>query len=250
MYYSFDKLIKEIDLRMNTLHLYHLSDTFIGTNPVFQPMIPADTCDYEDSFTERICCCITIPGCFIAKEVSYSLENNKEKFYYLYEADVPVEHIYQPTINDVPDTWQNGEFWVLKPTQFKFVTKYRIRKHMDIDNSGYYSRYAATSNGYDEVVDRYSATPIYGDPNAFSYIAFDRVGYQKANSNQTIDICIPVLQSGNKVLPVDGDIRSAKEKAIDNACKLFYDGNVDTIKISKIKFQDKETFEENKGNYY
>lgn len=194
MYYSFDNQLKElIDFIMRTIHLFHISDSYIGTNPVLEPRVPEFACFNEDEHTPRICCSLTIPGCFIAKETSFQLlDNLSSQDYYLYSADVDLDSVYQPTNLDVPDSWQTGELWVVKPQEFKYVTTYRLRQHMDVSEKAFYSRYSCTACGYDEVVDRITASPIYGDMNAFSYIEFD--SYRYRNKNKDIDVKIPVLK--------------------------------------------------------
>lgn len=189
---------------MNTIHLYHLSDNFMGSSIELIPRIPESASLAEDNYTPRICCSITIPGCFLSKEVSYSLKSNNDYLeFYLYSADVPVENIYQPSIVDVPDTWSNGEFWVMKPQKFEYITKYRIRKQLELSDEYCYSRYACTAHAFDEVVDRYSAQPIYGDMNAFSYIEFD--AYRYKNKMRELDVKIPVLKQISSVKNISSE---------------------------------------------
>lgn len=181
---------------MKTIHLYHLSDNFMGSKIELVPRIPESGSFLEDSYTPRICTSITIPGCFISKEISYSLNDNIDSLvFYLYAADVPVENVYQPSIVDVPDTWANGEFWVVKPQRFEYITKYRIRKQLELSDDFCYSRYACTAHAFNEVADKYLATPIYGDINAFSYIEFDAFRYR--NKMKELNVNIPVLKDNN-----------------------------------------------------
>ena len=155
-------------------------DSFMAT-----PSVPEFTSEYEDSSTERICVCPYILGCIRALEIPESIIVDKDgldnKILHLYSASVNEQDLqlgfHQPSESEVPDVWITGEMWLLQPTKFVKEAEYTISKQFDLPNS-VYSRFQVAKtypNGYSYELppDRVVAPVIYGDSNAFSFIAMD-----------------------------------------------------------------------------
>ena len=164
---------------MNHIHLYHVSYKDLGYNPTINPYIPHYKAIDEDGSIHRICCCASIPGCIEAMEiipdkVAKAKRENKDGLdLYIYEAYVSPELIYQPTIDEVPDVWQTGEFWVMKPITFYRAKHYKVYKSFNIPNTAY-SRYCFTEVNEECIIpDRVVAPIIYGDIDSFSMLLMD-----------------------------------------------------------------------------
>ena len=158
---------------MNKIHVYFIAKENLGANPVLTPRIPEFTGGKENETDERICVAPTVFQCLQGLEIAQDLvKDDKPYEVFLYEADVPVKNIIQPSDEDVPDAWKTGEMWVIKPQQFSIVSNCIIRKHMDLPNNCY-SRYSFRYANKDEVIDRITGTPIYGESYSFSFIDFN-----------------------------------------------------------------------------
>lgn len=160
---------------MNTIRVYHISDQNFGNSVKFIPRVPiysASEC-VEDAKTPRICCALTLPQCLYSTERTYDITSKDKGIrLYVYESIVKASKLYQPKEDQVFDTYYTGELWLLEPTVFTFVNSYTLKRQQVL---GYpYSRFSFTADGEDEVVDRVVSDPIYGDLNAFSFIAVDR----------------------------------------------------------------------------
>ena len=125
---------------METMKLYRVELTDMGDSITFNPRVPENPMKGEDVETERICAAPTIIGCihsgilpiFITHyDMSY-LENGEHPMW-IYEAEVPCENLYQPTENEVPDSFLTGEMWILSPCKFTKVDKYYLGKMQNND---------------------------------------------------------------------------------------------------------------------
>ena len=166
------------------MRVYRICFQNFGQTPIFYPHIPENMMGNEDKTIPRICVCPTITGCVDSINLTFGLamneENNrllnekwKEYPLYLYEAVVKVDHLYQPTLHDVPDVWRTGELWILEPQQFVKVSNLVLRKHMELPFSAY-SRYCLRYDSEEEIIDVVTAgNHVYGDHNCFSFIGFD-----------------------------------------------------------------------------
>ena len=173
---------------MNTIRVYHISDQNFGNSVKFIPRVPiysANEC-FEDAKTPRICCALTLPQCLYSTERTYDITSkDKEIKLYVYETVVEASKLYQPKEDQVFDTYYTGELWLLEPTVFIFVNSYTLKRQQVL---GYpYSRFSFTADGEDEVVDRVISDPIYGDLNAFSFIAVDRYRVLEEVRKETIN---------------------------------------------------------------
>lgn len=164
---------------MNTMKVYRIHFSDCGTECLMNRKVPKNAMYGEDTTTKRISVCTNIIGCILALQIPYDcceaniFEGRKEELY-LYSAEVPVEKLYQPTEEEVPDVWKTGELWLLEPTRFKLESKLYLRKHMEVQGN-LYSKYSITYDGEDEITDRISANAIYGWNKAFSFIARNNV---------------------------------------------------------------------------
>ena len=164
---------------MKTLRVYWISNAFdviadrtIEKEITLTPRIPDSASLMEDHRTPRVCCAMSMVDCLSSLEVSWRIAGNECQYFNVYEADVPIEILYQPTIEEVPDVWYTNELWILNTQTFKLVGTYRLRR-MIILNGSPYARFSFTRQGEDEVVDRLFDANVYGSPEAFTYIEAD-----------------------------------------------------------------------------
>lgn len=166
------------------MHVYWLTlDPMRESSPMktirLNPKVPDSICGGEDPVTPRICCAMSIRDCLVSLEAAYGIVDKENVLYNVYEADVPVESIYQPSVDEVPDVWFTNELWIVESQQFNLVGTFRFRKQMRIDNSAY-SRYSFHRVGVPEVIDRIFASNVYGDdPMSFSFIEGDYLIYRQ-----------------------------------------------------------------------
>lgn len=156
---------------MDTLHVYFLSDKDLGGTVTLEPKIPDMTMSGEDESIPRICCATTVLACLYSLGWHGDLKGNKKVW--VYEADVPCKKLYQPTPEELPDGWVTGELWIMEPQEFELFAQYNYHRQMVLSNLVPYSRYCFIREGEDEIVDRVTATAVYGDLSAFSFIAED-----------------------------------------------------------------------------
>lgn len=159
---------------MNTLHVYHISQIDLGDYCEFKPDIPKFKSHFEDKSIRRICACTSITDCIVAiNNIPYTAQFAPDGLdLWLYESDICIEDIIQPTDTQVEDAWYTGELWITKPYVFKKTAYYKCRKHMEFPNMPY-SRYSFTRVDKDEVVDRIYTENIYGDRDSFSMLLLD-----------------------------------------------------------------------------
>ena len=159
----------------NKLHVYHISQIDLGDSFEFRPDIPKFKSEGEDRSIRRIYVCTSIASCITAIDnIPYTCQFAPNGLdLWLYEADINIEDIYQPTDKQVSDAWHTGELWVTYPYVFTKTEHYLARKHMEIPNS-WFSRYSFTADGEEEVLDRICDDIIYGDRKAFSMLLADR----------------------------------------------------------------------------
>jgi hypothetical protein len=97
------------------VNMYHVSEVYLGSNPVFIPRVPEgiDT-DIECSNIPRICVAPTIEKCLMAITGDPRLESwiGKELYIYRFEN---VEYV-RPTDEQVPDAYRTDEHWILEET--------------------------------------------------------------------------------------------------------------------------------------
>lgn len=113
---------------MNTLHLYRISYNDLGNTTKFVPAVPKYRASDEESVTKRVCASTTIVQCLQSK-TSYLNEDiwhGAPKMIYVYEADIPIQSVIQPSIQEVQDTWITGEFWVLDTFTWKKTGDYEL----------------------------------------------------------------------------------------------------------------------------
>ncbi len=179
---------------MKKIHLYHISRTDLGPEVFLTPDVPANTGFGEDEHTPRVCACLNVPGCLQSGEFFFDddmILGGRPKTLYVYEAWADPEDVWQPSVEQVPDAWFTGELWVTRAIRWTKVDKGVLRKHLSYTVSCkepradvVYSRFAFTFDGYDEVVNRAGASPVYGDADAFSVLAFDPVESGKLRNKQ------------------------------------------------------------------
>jgi len=110
------------------MNLYHISDDFLGEDPLLSPRVPKyrmeGRCIYhkylkkqikEDGRLPRVCVSNKISGCLSA--VAASLKNN----FFVYLAVKPRYVSRDLPLMLVPDAKKTGERWILKRTKFKLV---------------------------------------------------------------------------------------------------------------------------------
>lgn len=168
---------------MRSIRLYHVCLEDRGEQTVFVPDVPERRSDNEDKWTPRVCACLTVPDCLRAMELAFDSGvalDNAELHVSVYQARVPVEHVVQPSTEQVPDAWMTGELWVMIPIQWTLAFQGTFRRHMDFacksfetGDNAVFSRYAFTALGEEEVCDRCQGCATYGEENAFSFLEFN-----------------------------------------------------------------------------
>lgn len=124
------------------MRLYWVTQKQIGDNILevnLTPQIPKTVSDGEDKVTPRICMSSSVIGAI--NSISNNIYGN---IVYVYTADVKVQDIIQPSIEQVPDVFMTGEMWVIKPIKVSYMCSLSVSdKHislLDIDeeNGMYY----------------------------------------------------------------------------------------------------------------
>lgn len=178
---------------MKTMRVYHVSRNDLGDNPILTPRVPTmasytHPLEGEDYVTARVCVCPTIFGCI--KALNYPANCDfvgRQRFgcpIWVYETDVNVDWIYQPTEHEVPDVWVTGELWVLHDIEMRQCTKYLLRRIGRIGSKTRYnlklmdvpfSRYAMTAqiDGVKEPECFHIDNAISGRMHAFTWVAYD-----------------------------------------------------------------------------
>ena len=116
----------------DTVNLYHVS-YYPHDGEVFKPRVPQNIAGEEDNKVKRVCVSTSVVGALRAiccEDVT--------GFYYLHK---PVsvgkkkieDHIYKPTVDDVPDVIETREKWILCPVKmvdigYVVVSNGRIQK--------------------------------------------------------------------------------------------------------------------------
>lgn len=169
---------------MKTIKVFHVSRVFLGDEAVLKPGIPEFTAERENEFTPRVPASLNVLSCLKSMELSFDetvYASSAPLPLWVYVADVPVEDIYQPTTEDVPDVWMTGELWVTKPIAWHLESKVFFMRHMSFlaeDLSSHeksvYSGYSLTYEGEKEIPERVGRPVVYDDSNrAFSFIEVD-----------------------------------------------------------------------------
>lgn len=97
--------------KTSTKRYYHLSFEELE-NIKLIPRVPDNFLTrngYEDNTTKRVCLSTSIEGCLKAMS-----QNLKGKRLYVYSAELSVNDVIVPTIEQVPDCKITGEVWVTK----------------------------------------------------------------------------------------------------------------------------------------
>ena len=107
---------------MDKIKVYRIETFYRGPKKKYWPEIPSTAFTdgnyniIEDTTTERICVCLTVPGCMLALVDLFA--TNKYNPGWVYEVSVPKNKLYRPTIKQLPDVQFTGERWLLEPTVF------------------------------------------------------------------------------------------------------------------------------------
>lgn len=129
---------------MNKMRVYHLTKLNLGKALKLKPNIPECAVKaFEDISTPRICAATSIIGCLRALELPGSdlgSDHDIGTDIYCYVADVDVNLLYQPTIQEVKDVFITGEVWIKQPHEFKLLRIFKLKKLEEVENS-LYSRY-------------------------------------------------------------------------------------------------------------
>ena len=114
------------------------------------------------------------------------MRNFINKTLHLYQCIIDTEktRIIQPTRTDVEDGWITGEFWLLDPTEFKFVRSYKVFKHAHIKDTAY-SRFIFTSDEDDLPLDFRDGDIVYGEETNFSMLMIDFDHYYENRNSHT-----------------------------------------------------------------
>lgn len=128
---------------MKTMHLFRISYQDLGEEIELNPDIPQFRLPEEDNQIPRVCAALTILQCIQSKASFLSSKLWTDDYYsfYVYEADIPVEDLLQPTLNQVEDVWFTGELWVIKPHIWKKTGKYAIELGERIYAKDYMNKY-------------------------------------------------------------------------------------------------------------
>ena len=152
------------------MKLYHISRKDLGGYVVLEPSIPTHKAFGENTTIPRICCAPSIYNCLIAMEAAADIDDvNNSSNLYVYYAEVDPTAIYRPEVDEVPDVFYTNEVWLLCPHIFCKECNATLKIHMNIPNSPY-SRYMYTREGCEDVIDRITSMPVYGNLRSFSYI--------------------------------------------------------------------------------
>lgn len=100
----------------DTVKLYHVS-WYPHNGEVFKPRVPQNIAGEEDNKTKRVCVSTSVVGALRA-----IMCDDVTGFYYLHQpVDVGrkkiCDHIYKPTVDDVPDVIETREKWILCPVK-------------------------------------------------------------------------------------------------------------------------------------
>lgn len=151
------------------MRLYHISRKDLGDSTVFEPKIPKYRAFGEDTTLPRICCAPSIYNCLVSMEASADVSVDKPLNLYVYCIDIDSSMVYFPESDQVPDVFYTNEAWLLGPYTFYKECNATLKIHMNIPNSPY-SRYVFTREGCEDVLDRITSMPVYGNLGSFSYI--------------------------------------------------------------------------------
>lgn len=111
---------------MKTMHLFTLSYHDLGDTIKIFPEVPICLVPEENSIVPRVCATTTIFQCLQSKNpfLDYTFWSKNYRTIYIYEADIPIEDIEQPPIDQVENVRFTGEFWVTKTHSWKKAGKY------------------------------------------------------------------------------------------------------------------------------
>ena len=157
---------------MKTMHLFRISYQDLGEEIKLIPEVPHNRAHGENNTIKRICAAPTIYQCIQSKAAfaNEDLWNEGTRTIYIYECNVPVKDLIQPTIEQVSDIWFTGEMWVMRPHVWHKVGEYILELGKRIRATDYKWRYhlhpkdkpSIKNDGYDFGFD--------GDPNNFRFI--------------------------------------------------------------------------------
>lgn len=158
---------------MKTMRLFRISYQDLGDSVKLFPRVPKDRLPDEDGTVLRICAAPTIYQCLQSKNsfLDPGLWTNDQRTIYIYEADIPVKDIIQPSIDQVGDTWFTGEFWVTKAHTWKKVGKYILELGERIYAKEYMFRYYLHAENLPRAqLDRKEKYGFDGEADSFFFI--------------------------------------------------------------------------------
>lgn len=108
-------------------HLYHLSDEN-HNNEVFYPRVPKTITYDEDVKTKRICFSSSMSGAFRA-------HFNYRTGWIIKYVHIPIrpineKYLKKPTIKEVPDIQDTGEWWCTRRVKLKCIGKVKMRENL------------------------------------------------------------------------------------------------------------------------
>lgn len=158
---------------MKTMHLFRISYQDLGDIIEILPEVPKYRLPEEDGTVLRVCAATTIFQCLQSKNsyLDFNLWTDEHRTIYIYEADIPIEDIEQPSIDQVEDTWFTGEFWVTKTHAWKKVGKYILELGERIYAKEYMYRYYVRADNRERAQqDRKEKYGFDGEVDSFFFI--------------------------------------------------------------------------------
>lgn len=104
----------------DTVKLYHLSFDRLG-DEVFYPRVPNERAQFEDGTIPRICVSTSIRGCLKGLGIDGT---HHHVFLYTpveYKGKKIKDHIFKPTVDEVPDVVETREKWITCPVKMKYL---------------------------------------------------------------------------------------------------------------------------------
>ncbi len=114
----------------DTVKLYHLSVDRLG-DEVFYPRVPNDRLEFEDDTIPRICVSTSVRGCIKGLGMD---ETHHHVFLYTpveYKGKKIKDHIFKPTVDEVPDVVKTREKWITCPVKMKYLGVVDVIPHID-----------------------------------------------------------------------------------------------------------------------
>ena len=158
--------------------VYHMSNKFLGEVTVMKSRVPKITAFGEDEHLPRICVAPSIIGCIYALPEFPPPDREITKMqWWLYRADLDGDDlldVYHPDSAELPDAWETGEFWLLKPTVFDLERIYVAQTLARLVGTPY-RWWTFTELDREPVRNNAIGDVYYGTPAAFSVMVYDQV---------------------------------------------------------------------------